>query len=711
MPFPTPGGGGSSSSLTITITQTAHGFTVGQWVYLSAASTYALTDADLSQPSDSIGVVSAVINANNFTLLTSGYVIGLTGLTAAEPHFLSGTPGTITATEPTNPAQIRKPVLIADTTTSGWVIDRSGTPVVGQTAVVNSGVNTTITNNTSTGSLTFVDVPGGSFVLPVAGTYKVTYSVPCLNAAANGVFIQLADSANVSVPNSIAFHSLGSANNYISISQAVLITVTAATTYKLQFRVGGGTGFIANSTANGNATIVWTQLGGTPVPMSLAGEYGENVGITDAQSITSAAFVDVTNGSFNLPTAGVWEVTYHMFSLASATGQNKFVITDTANALVPNSQGAALGSSGPVNTIVQASNTVYLTTSGSTTYKMRWLAVGGLTAVLYNNSNTVSFGGNSKVTWRKVSGFIPTTGSTVDYVNARITSSTTILAAAANTAAANIPFATYSGNIPNTSGVFSLTAGKTYAISGRIYFAGSVGAASNGYLVYKWVDAVTGSALDATSGSGIITSSNGTTPYAQQNQASIVYTPVANQTIVLRLFTFSSYTSVSVSSGTGANAESSATIVQIGSTATTLTTRVNVINRGKTVVNSMLNNTWVKHTNWINITDPTNSMNVATGVFTAPRTANYSFTGGNYIPNNASGQYAGLSVYKNAVTQLYSVIFVVAGPTNYPSTSGVIELAAGDTLELRGYNGGATANGNISASDNWFTITEINPTF
>jgi len=709
MPFPTPGGGGgSSSSLTRTITQTAHGFTVGQWVYLSAASTYALTDADLSQPSDSIGVVSTVVDANNFTLLTSGYVIGLTGLTAAEPHFLSGTPGTITATEPTNPAQIRKPVLIADTTTSGWVIDRSGTPVVGQTAVVNSGVNTTITNNTSTGSLTFVDVPGGSFVLPVAGTYKVTYSVPCLNAAANGVFIQLADSANVSVPNSIAFHSLGSANNYISISQAVLITVTAATTYKLQFRVGGGTGFIANSTANGNATIVWTQLGGTPVPMSMAGEHGE-VALTSADVTITTSATDIL--SFTVPTAGIWRIlaNVQLNYLSSTLGY--LWLSDNSNAEQPFTRqymqsGTSTANLGIAQTLVST-----VVTSGPQTFKIRG-STGSATMIAYRFATPLnSSSGGTRVVFEKMSGFIPTTGSTVDYVNARITSSTTILAAAANTAAANIPFATYSGNIPNTSGVFSLTAGKTYAISGRIYFAGSVGAASNGYLVYKWVDAVTGSALDATSGSGIITSSNGTTPYAQQNQASIVYTPVANQTIVLRLFTFSSYTSVSVSSGTGANAESSATIVQIGSTATTLTTRVNVINRGKTVVNSMLNNTWVKHTNWINITDPTNSMNVATGVFTAPRTANYSFTGGNYIPNNASGQYAGLSVYKNAVTQLYSVIFVVAGPTNYPSTSGVIELAAGDTLELRGYNGGATANGNISASDNWFTITEINPTF
>jgi hypothetical protein len=125
MPFIPSSGSSAGDKLEKTITQTAHGFTVGQWVYLSGASTYALTDNDTVITADSIGVVSAVISANQFTLIAHGYVSGLSGLTAGSAHFLGSTLGTITTTEPSS-SQMRKPVLIADTTTSGWVIDRPG---------------------------------------------------------------------------------------------------------------------------------------------------------------------------------------------------------------------------------------------------------------------------------------------------------------------------------------------------------------------------------------------------------------------------------------------------------------------------------------------------------------------------------------------------------------------------------------------------------
>jgi hypothetical protein len=99
------------------ITQTAHGFTVGQWVYLNG-TVYTLTDSDLAASSDSVGVVTTVTDANTFSITTEGYAIGLSGLTAGTRYYLSGTTGAITATAPTSNI---KAVLIADTTTSGYI--------------------------------------------------------------------------------------------------------------------------------------------------------------------------------------------------------------------------------------------------------------------------------------------------------------------------------------------------------------------------------------------------------------------------------------------------------------------------------------------------------------------------------------------------------------------------------------------------------------
>jgi len=114
-------GGGSSSAVTKSITQTSHGFSVGNWVYYNGTA-YALSKADADATSDVVGVVSAVANSNTFTLLTAGYVTGLSGLTAGSAHYLSdATAGAITSTAPTTVTHVNKPVLLADSTSSGYV--------------------------------------------------------------------------------------------------------------------------------------------------------------------------------------------------------------------------------------------------------------------------------------------------------------------------------------------------------------------------------------------------------------------------------------------------------------------------------------------------------------------------------------------------------------------------------------------------------------
>lgn len=79
-----------------------------------------------------VGIVSAVADANNFTVQTSGRITGLSGLTPGTVFYLDDdTPGLLTATEPSDAGDVSKPLLIADTNTSGWIFNMRGASIGG----------------------------------------------------------------------------------------------------------------------------------------------------------------------------------------------------------------------------------------------------------------------------------------------------------------------------------------------------------------------------------------------------------------------------------------------------------------------------------------------------------------------------------------------------------------------------------------------------
>lgn len=117
-------GGGNSS---LDVTQASHGFAVNDIIRLSGATTYTKAQADSAANAEVVGIVTAVAGVNDFTVQQSGYVTGLSGLTANTVYFLSeGTAGLLTATEPTSVGDVSKPVLLSDSTTSGWILPYRG---------------------------------------------------------------------------------------------------------------------------------------------------------------------------------------------------------------------------------------------------------------------------------------------------------------------------------------------------------------------------------------------------------------------------------------------------------------------------------------------------------------------------------------------------------------------------------------------------------
>lgn len=120
------------------MTQVAHGFVVGDVLRVDGTDVYAKAQADTEANAEVVGIVVAVADVDNFSLLSVGWLDGLSGLTAETVYYLSPTTaGALTATEPTTSGQVSKPLLWASEADAGYFFNQRGS-VVG-TPVPNDG--------------------------------------------------------------------------------------------------------------------------------------------------------------------------------------------------------------------------------------------------------------------------------------------------------------------------------------------------------------------------------------------------------------------------------------------------------------------------------------------------------------------------------------------------------------------------------------------
>ena len=118
------------------ITQNGHGFV--DWDVVGYRNTtYDKPIADGTYDGEILGIVSKYIDANNFELTQSGYITGSSiGFIPNTTYFLSDLiEGMLTDAEPTTHGYISKAILIADGSSSGWVLPYRG-------YVVNTGETT-----------------------------------------------------------------------------------------------------------------------------------------------------------------------------------------------------------------------------------------------------------------------------------------------------------------------------------------------------------------------------------------------------------------------------------------------------------------------------------------------------------------------------------------------------------------------------------------
>lgn len=124
----------STNLLQNVISQTAHGFTIGKIVRFDGAN-YVLAKADTFTHSQSVGMVSYVLNANQFILTQAGYIANIPAtivegapLIAGGYYYLSpNVSGDLTLTQTVTDYQVVVACFIADSASSGYYFNNSGT--------------------------------------------------------------------------------------------------------------------------------------------------------------------------------------------------------------------------------------------------------------------------------------------------------------------------------------------------------------------------------------------------------------------------------------------------------------------------------------------------------------------------------------------------------------------------------------------------------
>lgn len=135
------GGGASGESVVRAVTQSSHGLAVGDVVRYNGTS-YVKSIASDRSTAYAVGVVSAVADANNFEMVLSGRITGLSGLTAGKAYFLSDSvAGDISNIAPIANGTVSKPILFATSTTTGVVNIQRGHMNVVSNAYSRMGIN------------------------------------------------------------------------------------------------------------------------------------------------------------------------------------------------------------------------------------------------------------------------------------------------------------------------------------------------------------------------------------------------------------------------------------------------------------------------------------------------------------------------------------------------------------------------------------------
>lgn len=226
------------------------------------------------------------------------------------------------------------------------------------------------------------------------------------------------------------------------------------------------------------------------------------------------ATINSTGATFSVTTSGKYsfDFTTSAFSTIGSFTLN-FQVRDGANS------NAVIGSD------MQTSYNNNVRTEYNGKVEVNLIAGRSYNVLITATSGTINSGDYCRVYMKQVAGNLPVTGQTVDYVY--VTRTGTDQTVNTNDI---IKFNTINGgNIPynTTTGLFSLTAGKTYKLTGSVSL-------SNGNSVAKEINVVWKNATGDVLGSkGEMLSPSAAVDASGNGTAFAIYTPVSNTTVAL----------------------------------------------------------------------------------------------------------------------------------------------------------------------------------
>lgn len=369
-------GGGSSGSAALenNINQVAHGFSVKQ-IIRHNGGIYTLATADNVSDAEALGIVTVVTDANNFTLVTSGYVTGLSGLVMDTQYFLDPSiPGALTATEPTSSGQVSKPLFFAISFSEGYFINYRGELLTSPVTAI-----TSINADTTAAQLLTVGTSGTDFAISNPGSGSHVFNLPTASAVNRGAL----SSADWSLFNSKGtVTSVSGTTNRITSTGGATPIIDIAATYVGQSSVttlgiittGTWHGIVVESTYggtgvnNGSSTIT---LGGNLV---MSGAFVTTLTVTGTTNATLPAgtnnigYLEVPSNSKSADYTAVLADSGKSID-HPATDTNVRTFTIPANGTVAYPVGTCLSFSNmtaAVVTIAITTDTLYLAGTGST---------------------------------------------------------------------------------------------------------------------------------------------------------------------------------------------------------------------------------------------------------------------------------------------------------------------------------------------------------
>lgn len=227
----------TDTKLTRVISQAAHGFSAGDLLYLNGGN-FAKAQADTEAKSQVVGIVASVSSSSTFTLLFSGRAnTGLSSLTPGAVYYLSpSSAGAATTTEPSTVGQVSKPVFIAETSTTAYLLLESrGKLITTATSSDYVLISTATASSSATIDFTGIDSTYSRYVVTINDYFPAT----------DATDLYMRTSANGSTYDSGASDYVYYKNLFVDTSGAISVVTAAQVTLAVDhasYGIGSGSG-------------------------------------------------------------------------------------------------------------------------------------------------------------------------------------------------------------------------------------------------------------------------------------------------------------------------------------------------------------------------------------------------------------------------------------------------------------------------------------